>query len=93
MEATAPKEAAPKAAAKKGVDINVQHCLDPSCAALMGYEVNSEGVLYVDLAHTATVDGAMRFFPCPKCGGRNVVEAFTDEKGKARHKVVRFVAA
>lgn len=86
MEATKP-------APKKAVDIHVLRCLDPACAGLLGYEVNSARVLYVDLADTAAVDGDLRYFPCPKCGGRNVVEPFTDDKGRARHRVTRFVAA
>ena len=78
---------------KKGVDINVLHCLDPACRALMGYEVNSENVLYVDLADSADADGELRFFPCPRCGGRNIVEEISDDKGRRKHKVTRFVAA
>ena len=86
-------ETAPaKPAAKKAVDINVLRCLNPDCGALLGYEVNSDNVLYVDLAHTAAADGELRFFPCPKCGGRNVVEPFTDDKGRPKHKVTRFAA-
>ena len=82
---------APKPAAKKAVDINVLRCLNPGCRALMGYEVNSDNVLYVDLEHTAVVDGKTHFFPCPRCGARNIVEPFTDEKGRLRHRVARVV--
>lgn len=84
---------APKPPAKKAVDINVLRCLNPGCRSLMGYEVNSDNVLYVDLIHTAVVDGVARFFPCPKCGARNMVEEFTDDKGRVRHRVARFVRA
>jgi len=80
----------PKPAPKKAADIQVLRCLGSGCGALLGYEVNSENVLYVDLAHTAKADGDLRFFPCPKCGGRNVVEPFTDDKGKPKHKVTRY---
>lgn len=89
METPAAQPAA-KPPAKKGADIHVLRCLGPDCGALMGYEVNSQGVLYVDLAHTAAGDGELRYFPCPKCGGRNVVEAFTDDKGRTKHRVTRF---
>lgn len=82
---------APKPAAKKAADINVLRCLNPACKALMGYEVNSENVLYVDLAHSAISDGGARYFPCPKCGAHNIVQEFTDDKGKVRHKVARLV--
>jgi hypothetical protein len=84
---------AAKPPAKKGADINVLRCLNPGCRALMGYEVNSDNVLYVDLIHTAVVDGPVRFFPCPKCGARNLVEEITDDKGRVRHRVARAVRA
>lgn len=88
MDATAQKPAA-----KKAADINVLKCLNPDCRGLLGYEVDSNNVLYVDLAWTARVDGATRYFPCPKCGGRNIVEAVADAKGKPAHRVTRFAAS
>jgi len=75
----------------KAADIHVLHCLNPACAALLAYEVDSNNVLYVDLAWTAKSDGDMRYFPCPKCGAKNVVEPVSTDKGP-RHKVTRFVA-
>ena len=75
--------------ANKGPDINVLRCLNPECRGLLAYEVNSNNVLYIDLAWTAARDGDLRYFPCPKCGARNVVEPFTDEKGRAGHRVTR----
>ena len=83
----------PVKAKTKGLDIQVLRCLDPSCATLLAYEVDSQNVLYVDLSYTARRDGELRFFPCPKCGGRNIVEEIRDAKGKARHQVTRFAAA
>jgi len=74
----------------KAADIQVLHCLDPQCRGLLAYEVDSNNVLYVDLAWTAKQHGSTRYFPCPKCGGRNVIEEFRTEKGQLRHKVVRF---
>ena len=47
--------------------------------------------LYVDLAWTARQDGGIRYFPCPACHGRNVVEEFADAKGNYKHRVARFV--
>ena len=92
--AVAPMDAkTAKPAAKKAVDINVLKCLNPDCRGLLGYEVDSNNVLYVDLAWTAHADGGVRYFPCPKCGGRNIVEPFTDAKGKAAHRVTQFAAA
>jgi len=80
-------------AKKKGADIQVLRCLDPNCATMLAYEVDSQNFLYVDLAYTARRDGEMRYFPCPKCGGRNVVEEVRDAKGKLRHQVTRYVSA
>lgn len=75
---------------KKGADINVLRCLNPDCRGMLAYEVSSDNVLYVDLAWTARRDGDTRYFPCPKCHGRNVVEEIRDGAGTLRHKVTRF---
>lgn len=80
-------------AKKKGPDIQVLRCLNPQCNGMLAYEVNSENVLYVDLAWTAARDGETRYFPCPKCGGRNIVEEIRDAKGTAKHKVTGFEPA
>jgi len=80
--ATAPK--------KKGADINVLRCLNTQCRGMLAYEVSSDNVLYVDLAWTARRDGDTRYFPCPKCGGRNIVEEIRDGAGEPKHKVTRF---
>ena len=83
-------DAAPKPTAKKSIDIQVLHCLDPECGGLLAYEVDSRNVLYVDLAWTARSDGDTRYFPCPKCHGRNIVEEFRTEQGQVKHRVTRF---
>ena len=88
MEAT--QNAATKPATK-AADIHVLHCLNPQCDGLLAYEVDANNVLYVDLAWTATSDGDTPYFPCPKCGGKNLVEEIRTEKG-VRHRVTRFVA-
>jgi hypothetical protein len=85
--------AAPKPAAKKAADINILRCLNPDCNALLPFEVDSSNVLHVDLAWMARGDGDERYFPCPKCRGRNIVEPFTDAKGKASHRITRFAAS
>lgn len=82
--------AAPK---KKGVDIQVLRCLSAECRAMLAYEVTADNVLYIDLAWTAARDGDVRYFPCPRCHGRNVVEPFQDAKGAAKHRVARFEPA
>jgi hypothetical protein len=76
----------------KAADIHVLHCLNPQCAGLLAYEVDRNNVLYVDLAWTARRDGDAHYFPCPKCGGKNLVEAIRTEKG-LRHAVTRFLAS
>ena len=73
--------------------VSVLRCLSDSCDQMLAYEVTEGNVLYVDLAYTARQDGDLRFFPCPKCSGRNVVEEFQDDAGKPRHRVTRFEAA
>jgi hypothetical protein len=75
---------------KKGADINLLRCLSPDCNGMLAYEVSSDNILYVDLAWTARRDGDTRFFPCPKCAGRNVVEEIRDAGGAVRHQVTRF---
>jgi hypothetical protein len=87
-------EAPPNPAAKpqtKAADIHVLRCLNPQCGGLLAYEVDSNNVLYVDLAWTAARDGEAYYFPCPKCGGKNIVEEILTAKGP-RHRVTRFVA-
>lgn len=83
---TATMDASPKPP-KKGADIQVLHCLNPECRALLAYEVDSDNVLYVDLAWSASTDGDLRFFPCPKCHGRNLVEALQTANGTLKHRV------
>ncbi len=77
--------AAPKI--KKSPDISVLRCQRPGCGGLLAYEVDSNNVLYVDLAWTAKHDGSSRYFPCPKCGGKNIVEEFRTAKGDVKHRV------
>ena len=86
-------EAPEKAAAKpatKAPDIHVLHCLNPQCGGLLAYEVDSQNVLYVDLAWTAKHEGTSHYFPCPRCGGKNIIEELRTEKGHVRHQVTRF---
>ena len=71
----------------------VLRCLDPACRALLAYEVDAENTLTVDLAWTARRDGEVRYFPCPKCHGRNVLESVRGPDGVVRHRVVRFEPA
>jgi hypothetical protein len=75
---------------KKAPDIQVLHCLNPACNGLLAYEVDSHNVLYVDLAWTARAGSGYRYFPCPRCGGKNVVEPFQGPDGAAKHRVSRW---
>ena len=84
MDATA------KPPPKKAADILALHCLNPQCGGLLAYEVDSHNVLYVDLAWTAKTEGDTRYFPCPKCHGKNVLEDFRTEHGQVKHRVVRW---
>ncbi len=76
---------------KKAVDINVLRCLNPECRALLAYEVDSNNVLYLDLSWSAKQAGSTRYFPCPKCHGKNCLESI-DVNGKAKQRVARFEA-
>jgi len=80
----------PKPKLKKGADINVLRCLNPQCTGLLAYEVDSNNVLYVDLAWTAKTDGTVRYFPCPVCRGKNIVEEWRDDKSQLKHRVTRW---
>jgi hypothetical protein len=73
---------------KKASEVEVLRCL--GCGWMLAYEVTAERVLNPDLHWTARQDGATRYFPCPNCHGRNVVEALHDAKGALRHAVTRF---
>lgn len=83
-------DSTPKPGVKKPAEIFVLHCLNPQCGALLAYEVDGNNVLYVDLAWTARAENGKRYFPCPKCNGRNIVEEFRNEKGQLKHKVTRW---
>jgi len=80
-------------ATAKKTDIGVLHCLNPQCRGLLAYEVDSQNVLYVDLAWTARQQDGVAYFPCPQCGGKNIVEPFRTDKGVEKHRVVRWEAA
>jgi hypothetical protein len=85
-------EAAP-AKKKKAADVDVLRCLNPDCRTMLAFEVTQEGFLNPDLHWMARQDGALRFFPCPKCHGRNLVEEVRDAKGALRHAVRGFQPA
>ena len=86
-------DATPKPAGRKLADIHVLRCLNPECRGLLAYEVDSENVLYVDLAWTAAHDDHCRYFPCPRSNGRNIVEERRSDTGPVKHQVTRWPPA
>ena len=64
-------------------------CRDDSCKGLLAFEETEEGYLLGQVLELADVVGDRRFFPCPKCGGRLLVEEFEHE-GKRRVRVCGF---
>lgn len=79
-------------AKKKDIKVHVLRCRSEACRALLPFEETDEGLLLGNMIEVATRDGAVSFFPCPRCGGRNLVEEVVYE-GKKRTRVGAFVAA
>jgi hypothetical protein len=77
---------------KKATDVEVLRCLNPDCRGMLAFEVTVENILNPDLHWMARQDGATRYFPCPKCHGRNIVEEVRDARGALKHAVTRFEA-
>lgn len=77
------------AAAAKAVKVHVLRCRDESCRALLAFEETEEGYLLGQVLGLAVVAGDVRFFPCPRCGGRLLVEEF-EQEGKLRVRVYGF---
>ena len=79
-------------AKKSAVKVHVLRCGAEACRALLPFEETDEGLLLGNMIEVATRDGDVRFFPCPRCGGRNLVEEVVSE-GKKRSRVSGFAAA
>jgi hypothetical protein len=79
-------------AKKKEVKVHVLRCRAESCRALLPFEETDEGLLLGNMIDVATRDGDTLFFPCPRCGGRQLVEEVVHE-GRKRTRVGGFVAA
>jgi hypothetical protein len=80
----------PARPAKKAADIHVLHCLKPGCGGLLAYEVDSQNVLHLDLAWTAREGPGYRYFPCPKCGARNILQALRSTQGVTQYRIDRW---
>jgi hypothetical protein len=79
-------------AKKKEIKVHVLRCRSESCGALLPFEETDEGLLLGNMIDVATREGGLAFFPCPRCGGRNLVEE-VDYEGKKRSRVTGFAAA
>jgi len=57
----------------------------------LAFEETDRGYLLGQVLDLADVDGEKRYFPCPKCGGRQLVEEYV-HAGKKRVRVCGFEA-
>jgi hypothetical protein len=76
----------------KPLKVHVLRCRSESCEGLLAFEETDEGFLLGQVLSLAERVGEKRFFPCPRCGGRNLLE----EKvyaGKVRVRVSGFEPA
>ncbi|HYB98236.1 MAG TPA: hypothetical protein VEC57_03795 [Candidatus Limnocylindrales bacterium] len=79
-------------AKKKEVKVHVLRCRSQECRALLAYEETEEGYLLGNMIELAERDGDVAFFPCPRCGGRNLAEEVPFD-GKMRTRVTGFAPA
>lgn len=77
---------------KKDVKVHVLRCRSETCRALLPFEETDEGLLLGNMMEVATRDDSSAWFPCPRCGGRNLVEEVVHD-GKKRTRVTGFVAS
>jgi DNA-directed RNA polymerase subunit RPC12/RpoP len=56
----------------------------------LAFEETDEGYLLGQVLQLAEVDGTKRYFPCPKCGSRLLVEEYAHDDGKLRVRVCGF---
>ena|GEM_PF-1296529 len=80
---------APKA---KPLKVHVLRCRSQTCGGLLAFEETDGGFLLGQAILLADEDEGKRFFPCPKCGGRNLVQE-KNFAGKLRTCVYGFEAA
>jgi len=79
---------------QKAVKVQVLRCRGESCRGLLAFEETDEGYLLGQVLGMADVDAdGRRFFPCPKCGGRLLVEEYVHSDGKLRVRVSGFETA
>ena len=75
---------------QKQVKVQVLRCRGETCKGLLAFEETDEGYLLGQVLELADVDGGKRYFPCPKCGGRLLVEEYVHKDGKLRARVYGF---
>lgn len=80
------------ASKKPQLKVDVLRCRGDGCNALLAYEETDAGYLLGQAIELAEKDGSKRFFPCPRCGGRQLVEEFVHD-GKRRTRVCGFEPA
>ncbi len=78
--------------AKKPLKVHVLKCRSDACDGLLAFEETNEGYLLGRMMDLADEADGKKFFPCPKCGGRNLVEE-REHAGKLRVFVNGFEAA
>ena len=76
-------------AGKPRLKVNVLRCRDAACGGLLAFEETDQGYLLGRVLELADVDGERRYLPCPKCGGRQLVEEY-EHAGKLRVRVSGF---
>jgi hypothetical protein len=81
--------AKPSTGQKSQLKVNVLKCRDETCRGLLAFEETDKGYLLGRVLELADVDGEVRYLPCPKCGGRQLVEEYEDA-GKLRVRVYGF---
>jgi len=79
----------PSAQTPARVKVHVLKCRGQSCGALLAFEETDRGYLLGQVLDLAVVDGEKRYFPCPKCGGHQLVEEYV-HAGKKRVRVCGF---
>lgn len=78
--------------AKSQPKVNVLRCRAPGCRALLAFEETDEGYLLGQAIELAETHAGKRYLPCPKCGGRQLVEEYVQD-GKRRTRVFGFEPA
>lgn len=85
---SAPAAGAPARPGRK-IKVNPLRCKSESCDGLLAFEETDEGFLMGNMILLADEVEGKRFFPCPKCRGRNLVDE-VEHGGRTRVRVFGF---